>query len=136
MYGFTMSSWSIITIWTWTVAILIPVVMAAPEAGLKTLTYSGCFTSSETFTDLGPWTFQTSGYCQSACVNITKPVMGLNGGTNCWCGDMLPAAVNKVDDHQCDYPCAGFDKDTCKCREDQKKKKTKKKNSKNSKKLD
>ncbi|KAI9788201.1 MAG: hypothetical protein M1816_007053 [Peltula sp. TS41687] len=81
----------------------------AQNSGLRAMTNMGCYASSETFQDQGPWTWQSSGYCQQACVKLNKPVMGLTGGTNCWCGDLLPAAQNKVDNSQCDLKCNGWD---------------------------
>jgi cell wall integrity and stress response component len=35
-------------------------------------------------------------------------------GSNCFCGDMLPAADTKVDDSKCDTPCDGYDQEMCK----------------------
>jgi len=34
-------------------------------------------------------------------------------GSNCFCGDMLPAADTKVDDSKCDTPCDGYNKEMC-----------------------
>lgn len=86
---------------------------APSKPGLKTMTPMGCFSSSESLEDQGPWTYQTRGYCQPICVGLNKPVMGLTGGSNCWCGDLLPAAENKVDESECNFPCDGFDKEMC-----------------------
>lgn len=63
--------------------------------------------------DQGPWTFQSSGYCQKTCVDQGYPVMGTQG-SNCWCGKLLPAANSKVSDSKCNLHCDGFPKDTCK----------------------
>ncbi|KAI4152783.1 MAG: hypothetical protein LQ341_000648, partial [Variospora aurantia] len=65
---------------------------AQDNAGLKPITPKGCFSSSEGLEDQGSYTFQASGYCQKKCVELNKPVMALAGGSNCWCGDLLPVA--------------------------------------------
>ncbi|KAL8785917.1 MAG: hypothetical protein Q9213_003066 [Squamulea squamosa] len=39
--------------------------------------------------------------------------MALAGGSDCWCGDLLPFASSKVSDAQCDKVCQGWDKDKC-----------------------
>jgi cell wall integrity and stress response component len=80
------------------------------------MTYVGCFSSSETLQDRGAYDFQSSGHCQKVCVEQGKPVMGLTGGSNCWCGDLIPVAANKINDSQCDIPCSGYNKDMCKSR--------------------
>ncbi len=90
-----------------------PEALPQAAAGYKQLAYVGCFSSSETLVDQGQHVFQTSGYCQQVCVNITKPVMGLKDGSNCWCGDLLPPETAKVEDGRCDIPCTGYDKDMC-----------------------
>lgn len=40
--------------------------------------------------------------------------MALSEGSNCWCGDELPAEDTLVDDDKCDTPCDGYDKEMCK----------------------
>ncbi|KAI9831171.1 MAG: hypothetical protein M1826_003836 [Phylliscum demangeonii] len=84
-----------------------------PTAPLRTPTYVGCFTSSESFADQGGYIYQSSGNCQKVCVNLNKPVMGMTTGSNCWCGDSLPASASKTDDGQCDVPCQGFGDEKC-----------------------
>ncbi|KAL9605909.1 MAG: hypothetical protein Q9179_000886 [Wetmoreana sp. 5 TL-2023] len=87
----------------WIVFLLsLPLTAFAQEnSGLKTTTYKGCFSSADGFKDLGDYTYQSPGYCQQKCVSLNKPVMGLAGGSNCWCGDLLPLASNKVSDSEC-----------------------------------
>ena len=84
------------------------------KRGLSTMTYQGCFSSSDGLTDQGSWTFQTSGYCQPICVNANQAVLATTGGTNCFCGDVLPPADSKVDDSKCSTPCDGYDTEECK----------------------
>ncbi|KAI9860140.1 MAG: hypothetical protein M1813_006250 [Trichoglossum hirsutum] len=85
-----------------------------PSGALKTQIGVGCYSSSDPLEDQGPYTYQSTGWCQDTCVNkLNKPVMGLSQGTNCWCGSKLPANSTKVDDSKCSSPCAGYDKDKC-----------------------
>ena len=63
--------------------------------------------------DMGTYTFQSSGACQTECVGRGKPVMGLTSGTDCWCGDQLPPVDTKVSDGECNTPCAGYATDHC-----------------------
>ena len=63
---------------------------------------------------MGPYTYQSPGYCQQKCVDQTKPVMGTTMGSNCWCGDLLPASSSKVSDSECSSKCNGYNLDTCK----------------------
>ncbi|KAF2459359.1 hypothetical protein BDY21DRAFT_282204 [Lineolata rhizophorae] len=80
---------------------------------LRSLTYKGCYSDSEPLVDHGEYIFQTSGNCQPVCVGLGKAVMGLVNGTNCFCGDLLPAEDSEVDEDNCDTPCAGFDQESC-----------------------
>nr|OQO16712.1 hypothetical protein B0A51_14971 [Rachicladosporium sp. CCFEE 5018] len=80
---------------------------------LNAMTYQGCYSSSQPLTDQGPWTYQTSGYCQPICVKQGQAVLGLSGGSDCWCGDMLPSPGTKVGDEMCSTPCNGYDKENC-----------------------
>ncbi|KAL8654877.1 MAG: hypothetical protein Q9210_001229 [Variospora velana] len=86
---------------------------AQDNAGLKPITPKGCFSSSEGLEDQGSYTFQTSGYCQEKCVAFNKPVMALAGGSNCWCGDLLPVASSKTSDSECDKTCQGYPDEKC-----------------------
>jgi len=85
-----------------------------PTVALKTLVLAACYSSSDPLESQGPYTYQSSGYCQKLCVEtFNKPVMGLSEGSDCWCGDKLPANSTKVENSKCDAPCAGFDKEKC-----------------------
>lgn len=81
---------------------------------LKTPTYAGCFSNSGSLVDQGLYTYQALGWCQPWCVRQNLPVIGFSNGTNCWCGNKLPPASDKVDDSECSVPCNGYDKDKCK----------------------
>lgn len=85
----------------------------SPVSGLRAIQFSGCFSSSYPLQDMGSYTFQSSGACQNECGAQNKPVMGLTSGTNCFCGDQLPPSDSKVDDTDCNTPCAGYNKEFC-----------------------
>lgn len=74
---------------------------------------AGCYSSSEPLKDQGLYTFQSSGYCKDLCVNLSKPVMALSKGSNCYCGDYIPVASNKVSDSKCNTKCNGYPQETC-----------------------
>ncbi|KZF21944.1 hypothetical protein L228DRAFT_269388 [Xylona heveae TC161] len=86
---------------------------ASPSLALKPTTYKGCFSSSNPLKDQGPYTYQSVGYCQKICVGLNMAVMGLAGGSNCWCGSQLPVANSKVSDSECNAGCYGYDQQDC-----------------------
>lgn len=74
----------------------------------------GCYSSLDnTFANQGTWTFQSSGYCQILCTNQFKNVMATSQGSNCYCGDHIPAANKIVDNSTCDSTCNGYDQEDC-----------------------
>jgi len=80
----------------------------------------GCYSSSTPLKDQGSNIYQSSGKCQETCVPTsgqTYAVMAMTEGSNCFCGDMLPAEDSKVDDSKCDTPCDGYDQEMCKSAE-------------------
>lgn len=74
---------------------------------------AGCYSSSEPLKDQGLYTFQSSGYCKDLCVKLSKPVMALSKGSNCYCGDYIPVASAKVSDSKCNTKCNGYPQETC-----------------------
>lgn len=40
-------------------------------------------------------------------------MMGLNRGSDCWCGSTLPSESDKVDDSECSTACTGFGEAKC-----------------------
>ncbi|KAL8944801.1 MAG: hypothetical protein Q9216_000223 [Gyalolechia sp. 2 TL-2023] len=96
-----------------TVLSTLHVAAAQDNSGLKPTTYKGCFSSSDGFEDQGSYTYQSPGYCQKQCADLDKPVMALMGGSNCWCGDLLPVAKSKISDAQCSTDCQGYPDDKC-----------------------
>jgi cell wall integrity and stress response component len=74
----------------------------------------GCYSGLDsTFVNQGPWTFQSSGYCQIVCSNQFKNVMATSQGSNCYCGDHIPASNKIVDNSTCNSACNGYDQQDC-----------------------
>lgn len=88
----------------------------AQSNSIDDMTYAGCFSSSQPLSDQGSYTYQTSGYCRPLCEDKNAAVFGLSDGSNCWCGNQLPAASSKVSDSNCDVGCNGYDKENCESR--------------------
>lgn len=84
-----------------------------PTTALKAMVDKGCFSSSGSLEDQGFNEFQSPGICQCFCANLGKPVMATSGGTNCWCGDLIPASSSKVDSGKCNSECKGYRQDKC-----------------------
>ena len=85
----------------------------SPTVALKAIVYQGCYKSGEPLEDQGSYTYQSAGWCQNVCAAINKPVMATTKGSNCWCGDEIPPASNKVSDSECNTPCQGFGQAMC-----------------------
>lgn len=90
---------------------------ATSSISMNAYTYIGCFSSSTPMKDQGSYTYQTPGYCQPICYQLSDGAMGLTGGSNCYCGDSLPAKSDLVDDSYCNATCNGYDTEYCRsCR--------------------
>lgn len=68
----------------------------------------GCYSSSGDLTNAGTYEYQTSSHCQATCLGLSKPVLGLTQGGDCWCGDLLPAADTEVSLSECNVSCFGY----------------------------
>lgn len=83
----------------------------------NTTTYMGCYSSAGTLTKSDSFTYQSYGHCQEQCIpksgENAQAVMGLNRGSDCWCGSTLPPESDKVDEEQCNTGCTGFGTDDC-----------------------
>ncbi|KAK8243582.1 hypothetical protein IWZ00DRAFT_178194 [Phyllosticta capitalensis] len=104
-----------------------PVALAYPEpagtktqtssptytGALKSMTSKGCFSSYEPLEDQGYYIYQSQGNCQEVCVGASYEVMAMVNGTNCYCGNKIPAKSSQVDDDKCNTPCSGYDSDNC-----------------------
>lgn len=95
-----------------TLTVLLFAVLSA-RAQLTPMTPEGCFSSSEPMQDQGSYMYQSTGYCQQLCAGLGKAVMATTAGSNCWCGDLLPAASSKVTEDTCNSPCNGYNKQNC-----------------------
>lgn len=74
----------------------------------------GCYSALDSsFVNQGSWTYQSSGYCQIICSNQFKNVMATSQGSNCYCGDHIPAQSNVVPNSTCSSPCNGYDQEDC-----------------------
>lgn len=80
----------------------------------NTPTQVGCFSRSEPLVDQGTHQYQTDGICQRMCLQLSKPVMAMVDGSNCWCGDLKPPRDSEVDVNECNTPCNGFGALPCK----------------------
>lgn len=88
-------------------------VASAQNSGLKALVSKGCYSSAGGLTNLGSYQFQTPGYCQQQCVNAGKAVMATSNGSDCYCGDQLPADSDKTTDANCNAKCNGYGQMMC-----------------------
>jgi len=87
----------------------------APGTGvtLRSFTPLGCFSNPGDMWDMGPYTFQTNGWCQPLCVRQGATYFALVNGTNCFCGNSGPDSGNKVSSSECDTTCNGYDSQFC-----------------------
>ncbi|KAH7378710.1 hypothetical protein BKA66DRAFT_442737 [Pyrenochaeta sp. MPI-SDFR-AT-0127] len=67
----------------------------------------GCFETGTPLEDHGPYVFQSPGNCQLVCIEQGKNVFGMSDGSNCYCGDKLPAKEWQIDNSTCDTSCGG-----------------------------
>lgn len=67
----------------------------------------GCFATGTPLENHGPYKFQSDGNCQLICIMLGKNVLGLSDGTDCWCGDQIPAKEWQLPDGNCSTTCAG-----------------------------
>lgn len=75
---------------------------------LSPTTSKGCYSSSNGLQFQGSDQYMTQGLCQDNCAAIGKPVMGLTGGSDCYCGDLLPPESAITSDSDCETVCNGF----------------------------
>lgn len=87
------------------------------EVQYNTTTYVGCYSSAGGLSKSDSFIYQSYGHCQERCIPKSgenpQAVMGLNQGSDCWCGSALPPESDKVDNEQCDKGCTGFATDKC-----------------------
>ena len=86
---------------------------SAPIVAQGPISQKGCFSSSSGLTNIGSYQYQSPGYCQEQCVKQGKAVGATTKGSDCLCGDKLPAANSKTSDSSCNTKCQGYGTDTC-----------------------
>ncbi|PWY69049.1 hypothetical protein BO70DRAFT_382600 [Aspergillus heteromorphus CBS 117.55] len=75
--------------------------------------YLGCYTSAAGMTDLGTWTYQSTGSCFQLCGKNDASYAALTKGNDCWCGGSAPAETDLVSNRQCNLECVGYPEDMC-----------------------
>ena len=88
-------------------------VASAQNSGLKPLVSKGCYSSAGDLTNIGSYQFQTPGYCQQQCVNSGKAVMATSNGSDCYCGDQIPADSDQTSSSNCNVKCNGYGQLNC-----------------------
>lgn len=97
-----------------TVSINNPITTPTVTVPANALVEVGCYqTPGPSFENHGPYLFQTEGNCQLVCLELGKNVQAVSDGTDCWCGDTLPAKAYVADNSTCDTTCAGDNKSKC-----------------------
>ncbi|KKK13761.1 hypothetical protein P175DRAFT_0535113 [Aspergillus ochraceoroseus IBT 24754] len=79
-----------------------------PSVSAQQETEVGCFSSSEPLKSQGSYTYQSNGYCLDLCYKAGYSVFGLYSGNVCLCGNKIPQKSTKVEDSQCNDPCAAW----------------------------
>ncbi|EAW10789.1 WSC domain-containing protein [Aspergillus clavatus NRRL 1] len=90
-----------------TSALLLAAVFPSVKAD-PTMVKEGCFSDATPLEDQGPYTYQSNGYCQTLCVKSNYLVFALTKGSNCLCGNQLPAQSAETTDDKCNVKCAGW----------------------------
>lgn len=89
--------------------------LALPVYSLSANAKMGCYSELDSFKNQGPFTYQTSGYCQDLCtIKNDFKIAALGHGDVCYCGNKMPSDTAKVSDDQCDLPCVGWPAESCK----------------------
>jgi hypothetical protein len=84
------------------------------SADAATMEAKGCYTNvTPPLKDMGPYDYQSSGWCHGVCTKAKKPVMALYQGSNCFCGDQLPPNSEKTSKDDCTAACNGFPQEYC-----------------------
>jgi hypothetical protein len=91
---------------------------SSPGVGLTMRTPKplGCFSDPGNMWDMGPYTYQSKGWCQPLCVRQGAQYFGIVNGTNCFCGNQAPNDDDEEDQGDCNVTCSGIDTELCKCR--------------------
>jgi cell wall integrity and stress response component len=90
-----------------------PITTPSVTLAAREQTEIGCFETGTPLENHGEYEFQSPGNCQLVCLELGKNVMGLSDGTNCWCGDKIPAEAWQTDNSSCSTTCGGIDEINC-----------------------
>jgi len=90
-----------------------PTANTGADVTLRTPKQIGCYTNPGDMWDMGPYTYQSQGWCQPLCVRQGALYFGLVNGTTCFCGNDTPSSNDKLDDEECNVSCNGYDKKNC-----------------------
>jgi len=75
-------------------------------------TYQGCYAIDNTLVLNDTNTFQSTGRCSGTiCGPQNYAVFGLTSGSQCWCGNKIPA--DQVTGDHCSISCPGYPSDIC-----------------------
>ena len=72
-----------------------------------------CMTSTGDMKNLGNYTYNSPGMCQTHCEQLHGYFFALQSD-GCWCGSE-PPAFDSMNGATCDEDCPGWPQDTCMC---------------------
>lgn len=84
---------------------------AAAAVATAKVTSQGCYSSAGSLQNQGTYIYQSTGYCVDSC---SSSVIATTKGNECYCGDEVPPASDKVADSMCNIACVGYPYDKCK----------------------
>ncbi|KAG9231029.1 hypothetical protein BJ875DRAFT_506930 [Amylocarpus encephaloides] len=73
----------------------------------------GCYSKLDGYIFNSTYIYQSDGWCRDICNPGGYSNMATTKGTDCWCGNSVPSASNKVADTICNTKCAGFGDTLC-----------------------
>ncbi|KAF9888330.1 hypothetical protein FE257_008763 [Aspergillus nanangensis] len=79
-----------------------------PAVNAQAATKKGCYSDASPLKDQGSYMYQSDGYCQKTCKDGDYKVFAMTKGSNCLCGNKLPAENTKTSDSDCNSKCAGW----------------------------
>jgi cell wall integrity and stress response component len=85
--------------------------LASPFISAQT-SYQGCYSVDDNLTPTNTSIYQSKGLCGGTiCSPLGYAVMGMTAGSQCWCGNSIPAT--QVLGQNCNEQCPGYPNDTC-----------------------
>jgi WSC domain len=75
-------------------------------------TFEGCYAIDNTLNETDTSIYQSRGRCSDTiCAPKGFAVFGMTAGSQCWCGNSIPAV--QVTPNSCNQQCPGYPNDTC-----------------------